>query len=206
MKFLHFFIYIFYFLLLISCASGYNLTKPDSQNYISNHSHKGVKLEYRYNLLDKKYKNKELKKGVKLIAVKITNETNNDLVFGKDIKLTHENGKEIIILDNKKVFTTLKQSPASYLFYLLLTPVNLYTYKTTNGVQETTSTTPIGYVLGPGLAAGNMIAAGSANTKFKEELSKYNIIGTTIKKGETAYGLIGINSYSYDAIKVMVSQ
>lgn len=86
-----------------------------------------------------------------------------------------------------------------------MTPVNFYTYKTNSrGVEETTSSTPVGLILGPGLAGGNMIAAGSANKNFKNELSKFNIYGQTIKKGEVKFGLIGIMSNSYESLKLKV--
>lgn len=191
--------------LLNSCASGYKMIKPTTLNYISNNTSNGVTMEYKYNLLSKKYSKKESKKGIQLVAVKIKNSTEKDLVFGRDIKLSFENGNELYLLENEKTFKALKQSPASYLFYLLLSPINLYTTKTNAyGAAEQTSSTPIGLILGPGLAAGNMIAASDANKKFKTELNNYNINGTIIKKGETAFGLISFPSDNYEAIKVTV--
>tara|TARA_B110000259_G_C13872853_1_gene345554 strand:+ start:177 stop:773 length:597 start_codon:yes stop_codon:yes gene_type:complete len=187
-------------LTLTNCASGYKMIEPKSINYVSTNETQNVKLEYKYDLLDKKYAKKELKRGVKLVAIKITNNSNKDLMFGRDAKLTYENDSEIYVMENEKVFTTLKQSAASYLWYLLLTPMNLYT--TENGQQ--TSSTPIGLVVGPGLAGGNMIAASSANKKFKTEMLDYNINGTVIKKGETKYGLIGIKTDSFDSLKLKI--
>jgi hypothetical protein len=185
---------------LTNCASGYKMIEPKSINYISTNETDNVKLEYKYDLLDKKYAKKELKKGVKLVAIKITNNSEKDIMFGGDAKLTYANGTEIYVMENEKVFKTLKQSPASYLWYLLLTPMNFYTAE--NGQQ--TSSIPIGLVVGPGLAGGNMIAAGSANKKFKTEMLEYNINGTLIKKGETKYGLIGIKSDSFDSLKLKI--
>lgn len=188
---------------LNSCASGYKMINPKSINYLSSNKSDNIKLEYKYDLLDKKYEKKEIKKGVKLVAIKITNNSDKDLTFGKDIKLIQEDGKEFYIMDTEKTFKMLKQSPATHLFYLLLTPMNLYTTKSnSSGFQEQTSSTPIGLVIGPGLAAGNMIAAGSANKKFKSEMLEYNINGTVISKGQTVYGLIGIKSFSYNSIKL----
>lgn len=139
------------------------------------------------------------------MAVKITNNSNEDLVFGKDVILTYDDGSKLYIMDNENVYSSLKQSPASYLWYLLLTPMNLYTNETQNGFQTQTSSTPIGLVVGPGLAGGNMIAASSANKKFKQNLLDYNINGTTIKKGESVSGLIGIRSDDYNSIKIKVN-
>lgn len=190
---------------LLNCASGYKAIAPKSINYISKSEVNDVVLEYKYNLLNKKYAKKENKKGVKLVAVKITNNTNRDLTLGRDINLIFENGNAVNVLENDRAFITLKQSPASYLWYLLLTPVNFYTSETNSrGFEETTSSTPIGLVLGPGLAGGNMIAAGSANKNFKDELSEFNIYGQTIKKGEEKFGLIGIMSNSYESLKLKV--
>ncbi len=190
---------------LTNCASGYKMINPKAINYISQNENEDLKLEYKYDLLAKKYKKKEEKREIKVVAVKITNNSNEDYVFGKDLKLTYENGNVIYIMQNDELFTTLKQSTASYLFYLLLTPVNLYTTETnSNGFEEETSSFPIGLILGPGIAGGNMITAGSANKKFKQELLDYNINGSTIKSGETKYGLIGIRSNSYDALKLKI--
>ncbi|WP_127137806.1 hypothetical protein [Flagellimonas oceanensis] len=192
-------------LCLTGCASGYRMIQPKTINYISKNEVDGLTLQYRYELLDKKYEKKEERKGVKLVAIKITNNSDRDVTFGKDVTLAFENDRIVYVMENEKVFKTLKQSPASYLWYLLLTPLNLYTTKTNSyGVPEQTSSTPIGMVLGPGIAGGNMIAAGSANKKFKTELLEYNINGTVIKKGETKYGLIGIRSDSFDALRLRV--
>lgn len=190
--------------LLGSCASAYKNMNPGSLNYISNSTDENVKLEYKYELLNKKYKKKELAKGVRLIAVKITNDSGRDLVFGKDIKLTYQDGSTIYIMENEKVFSALKQSVPSYLWYLLLTPVNLYTNESQNGFQTETTSTPIGLVIGPGLAGVNMIAASSSNKKFQQDLLNYNVNGVTIKSGENIAGLVGIRSDDYNAIKINI--
>tara|TARA_R110002072_G_scaffold134913_5_gene276001 strand:+ start:4014 stop:4310 length:297 start_codon:yes stop_codon:yes gene_type:complete len=77
---------------LLSCASGYKTIAPKSINYISKSEANDVVLEYKYNLLSKKYAKKEDKKGVKLVAVKIANNTDRDLILGRYINLIFENG------------------------------------------------------------------------------------------------------------------
>ena len=86
--------------------------------------------------------------------------------------------------------------------YLLLTPMRFEVYETNNGFTETTSSTPIGLFVGPAIAGGNMIVAGSANKKFKTELEEYNLVNKTIKSGETKYGIIAINSNSSESLKL----
>lgn len=190
--------------LLTSCASGYKAINPSTLNYLSNSTDKGVTLEYKYELLDKKYRKKEVAKGVRLVAIKLTNNSDRDLTFGKEIKLTYDDGTGVYIMENEKVFSILKQSATSYLWYLLLTPLQFVQTENTNGFQTKNNSTPIGLVVGPGLAGGNMIAVGSANKKFQQDLLNYNINGKVIKKGETVSGLIGVRSDNAHSIKVNV--
>lgn len=185
---------------LASCAASYHSINPPTLNYLSNSTDKSVSLDYKYNLLSKKYAKKETKHNIKLIAVKLTNNSGRDLVFGKDIKLAYGNGSEVVLMEEGEVFKELRQQSGYYLFYMVLSAATIST--TSNGQQ--TSSIPVGYVLGPGLTATNMIIAGTANASFKEELLKYNIIGTTVKNGATVYGLVGINSSNYEGIKVKI--
>lgn len=196
-------------LVLSSCASSYHSINPSLLHYSSQSSSKeGVVLEYRYNLLDKKYQKKELAKGVKLVAIKLTNKSGEDIIFGKDIQLTYDDGSKPYILENEQVFKQLKQSPASYLLYLLLSPLNLYISESTSSPYEPANnkSIPIGLVVGPGLAGGNAIAAGSANKKFKQDLLDYNINGSVIKKGETISGLIGIKTDEFKSLNLKVKE
>ncbi|WP_067144999.1 hypothetical protein [Pseudotamlana agarivorans] len=191
--------------MLTNCASGYKEIQLKSINYISKNEDSDIILEYKYDLLDKKYAKKETKRGVKLVAVRITNNSEKDIIFGRDVKLGYVNGHELYVMDNDKVYKTLKQSPASYLWYLLLTPINFYTYETNSyGGQETTSSFPIGLILGPGIAGGNMIASANANKKFKTQMLDYNLNGTVIKSGEIKHGLIGIEADTYEALTLTV--
>jgi hypothetical protein len=58
---------------LTNCASGYKMIEPSSINYQSVKENDGLKFEYKYDLLKKKYAKKEEKKGIRIVAVKITN-------------------------------------------------------------------------------------------------------------------------------------
>ena len=189
---------------LSSCASSYKMINPASLSYNSANESNGVLFEYKYGLLEKKYQKKELKKGVRLVAIKITNNSGRDLTFGGDAKLAFGNASEIQVLDNERVFKTLKQSAASYLWYLLLTPVSFQSTTADSYGEKETNSTPIGLVIGPGLTASNMITVAISNKNFKQELLEYNINGTVIKDGETKYGLIGIQTENFDALKLII--
>lgn len=51
-------------IIMNSCASSYKQIQPQTLNYISKSDDRGVTLEYKYDLLAKKYYKKELKKNV----------------------------------------------------------------------------------------------------------------------------------------------
>jgi hypothetical protein len=193
---------IFFLLVIVmleSCASGYKVINPASLNYQSQSIDKVVSFDYKYDVLSNRYAKKELKNGIKLVAVKVTNNAERDLVFGKDIKLSYTNNTAPVVVESAQVYAELKQGVAIYLLYLLLTPATLNS--SSNGAQ--TSSVPVGYAIGPGLSLGNMIAANSANSNFHKELLQYDLAGTIIKKGQTIYGLIGIRSGSPEALKII---
>lgn len=128
-------------------------------------------------------------------------------MLGRDAVVAYQNGNEVYIMEQDDVFKSLKQSPASYLWYLLLSPVSVYSSSTygPNGYEDGSSF-PVGLIVGPGLAGANMIASSSANKKFKTEILDYNLYGTTIPAGETKFGLIGIKSDSYEALQIMLKK
>jgi hypothetical protein len=187
---------------LNSCASGYKTIGPSQLAYNSVAKEEGLSMEYKYDLLRKKYAKKEKKKDVRLVAVKITNNTGENVTFGEDFFLSYENGGQVLIMPTDKVFSSLKQQPATHLLYLLLSPVVLSTTSTNSNGYTESSSFPIGLIVGPGLAAGNLIAASSANKKFKRELQEFQLQGKVIPKGQTVFGLIGIRADNYDALEL----
>jgi hypothetical protein len=180
-----------------SCASGYRNIDPAGHQYGSVDVAQGVTLQYKYEVLRKKYAKKEKKKGVRVVAFKIINNSDQDYVFGTDLDLKYSNGAKLRVLSQERLFRELKQHPATHLLYLLLTPVNLTV--TTN---NSSNSTPVGLALGPGLAAGNLITASSANSKFKREIAAYDLTGRVIAKGETAFGIMGLDASTPEALKL----
>lgn len=190
-----------------SCASSYKTINPAELSYNSGNQTEEVSIEYKYDLLRKKYAKKEDKNDIRLVALKITNNTKDDLVFDRDLQLTYTNNNGVMHLTNDKVFKALKQKPAWYLFYLLLTPMQFSTTTTNaNGMQQTSSSFPAGLIVGPGLAGGNLIGASMANKKFKEELMTFDLRGRNIPKGKTVYGLVGLRADNYDALQIKLKE
>jgi hypothetical protein len=185
LNFIKIFSLLFIVVLFDSCATGYRSINPKTINYTSKHTDNNVSVEYKHDLLPLKYKKKETNKKVKLIALKVSNNSDTNLVFGKDFKLFYDNGNSIDVIDPEKFQQEIKQGVWPYLFYLFLTPLTI-----TSTDRSDQPVLPVGLFIGPGLAISNIIIAGDSNSRLKKDLLKYKIDGKTIKKGETVYGLI----------------
>lgn len=183
-------------IIFTSCASSYHTINPSNVHYQASGINHDVEFSYKYDVLNergnKKYAKKETQKLVKVVAIKLVNHSDQSFVFGKDLKV-HSNNNPVSILEPLVIHKQLKQSVPIYLLYLLLTPMNLYTED---------SSTPIGLVVGPGIAGGNMGMAAGANANFKKELESNFLNGRTIEAGETVYGLIGIMESGYNPLSL----
>ena len=196
---------IFLALIFGRCASGYQNINPKIIDYNSKSASNEILLEYKYDLLHHKYKKKERKHQVRLVAIKLTNLSDQDLVFGKDLKLNYENGDPIKLLELSAIYKETRQIAGAYLLYLALTPLQFTITRRTNGFITSSESIPVGLLVGPGLTARNVIVANSSNRRYKKELKENYLLGRTLKKGETTYGLIGIDSDKYDAIRFVRS-
>ncbi len=193
--------YIAFLLLLVlaSCAAGYKPIASNFHNYQNINVEKSVEFSYRYGILkergNKKYAKKETDKNIKIVAVRVTNNSEEDFVFGVD-KHVYSGYKPVSLLEPSFVFKELRQNVPIYLLFLLLSPMQFTT--SNNGVV--TNSTRIGLIIGPGLTALNMGIAGSANNKFKTELEMSFLNGREIKAGTTVDGLIGITERGYNPL------
>ncbi|MCD4818326.1 MAG: hypothetical protein K8S23_06510 [Candidatus Cloacimonetes bacterium] len=105
-----------------------------------------------------------------------------------------------MLLNPSEYLSSLKQSTFAYLFYLLLTPVNLVIVNQ-SGQGDVI---PIGLVLGPGITLLNTLSSSSANSKFQKELEENSIIGKTIKPDEDLKGLIAIRNIGYQPLSIKI--
>lgn len=187
-------------IILSSCAATYKPINPPTLNYNSHDLQDGIGLSYKYDVLrekgNKKYAKKEDKKGIKLIAVKITNNTDSIINIGKDVAF-FSGQDQIFPMEPIAIKESIKQIVPGYLSYLLLTFLQLNIYQ-----GNTVDSYPIGVVVGPGITMGNMTVAGSANKNMLNELYEYNILSRDIQKGETVYGIIGVRDMGYSPISV----
>jgi len=183
--------------LFTSCAGSYYAINPDRLNYTAKTDNEGVLLNYRYAVLEqqgnKKYAKKETRKGIKLVAISLTNTTEKPVFYNK--LAFYSGSRAFSPLDINTIHRELKQAAASYLLFLFLTPMNL-----TIGY----SSMPIGLGLGPGITISNMVTASRANKSFKEELLEQDLRDAVIDSGETIYGIIGFYGIGYDPLSIKI--
>jgi len=187
---------------LIGCAASYKPIYPPSVNYSSHDLQEGISFSYKYDVLrergDKRYANKEFKKNVRVVAVKLTNNTDGVLNVGADL-MFFDGTNQIIPMDPRSISSAIKQITPGYLGYLLLTFVSLSV--TTN---SGTDYYPVGLVMGPVITLGNVVVSASANSNLQKELDMYDIRNRDIQPGETIYGIMGFYNIGYDVLKVKI--
>ncbi len=196
-KFISFAVVLFSILLMSGCAKRYYTLNPATISYSASNNMEDISLSYRYDVLNEKGNNKiskkEKKNNIKLVAVRITNNTDRVINIGNNA-IFYSGSSIVYPMDAISIKNKLKQSVPSHLFYLLLTPLT-FSFNDSGSI-------PVGLILGPAIAGGNMLMAGISNKKFYEELLRYDIMGIDIRAGETVYGLVGFQSFSYDPLTI----
>lgn len=189
-------------ILLSSCAGPYHAISPGQISYYANSNIDELDFSYKYNVMierrNKKYARKEVRSGMNLVAVRITNKSSQKLVVKDDITF-YSNGQPFIPMEPKVYTNTVKQQAGFYLFYLLLTPISLNTY---DEYGNTESSTPIGLFIGPGIALGNLIGASQANQNMLREIERENIINKTIEPGQSVSGLMVVPGFASSSLTI----
>lgn len=186
---------------LCGCASSYKQINPPALNYLSKSTDKSVNFEYQNNLYSGREAKYELENDIKLVAIKITNNSGKDIVIGKNVNLFYADTSKVSMIDKYDVYSILRQQSNFYILYLALTTVILNVDKGDNN----NTLAPIAYVIGPGLAASNFFVSRAINRGFKRELNKYYVFtGDTIKSSTVKYGLVGIKNWKYQDLVIKV--
>jgi hypothetical protein len=191
------FIYLFVApCLFFSCAASYKPIEPSRLNYTRYSDTSN--FSYKYDVLilsgNRKFAKKEFLTQIRIVAVKITNNTGRPLKYGVNYNI-YSGNKMADILPVPEITNHIRETVPTYLLYLLFTPTKL-----TVSTQTSQSSFPIGLILGPALTGINVGTAASANKHFKMELEEYDILDREIKVGETVYGLIGVQLEGFDPL------
>ncbi len=192
-----------FFLVICSCASSYKQINPDDLFFTGNSDQDYIEFSYKTNILNtsgnRKFARKEVKSGASVIAVRIQNNSDKEIIIGQNAHLKSGN-YHLELLTPNQITSKIKQSTASYLLFLLLTPMQL-TIDDGEGPPESYN---IGIGVGPGLSLLNMATASGANSAFNKELVQFSLINKSIAPGETTYGLVGLNYSSLGTIELEI--
>jgi hypothetical protein len=189
-------------LFLYSCATSYHPLNPSEISYGSKSEKSEVELYYRYDVMaaarNGRQTNKELRNDIKIVALKIYNNTPQQITIGENAKF-YGDGKELSTVPLTILKRRMKQGTIPYLGYLLLSPLK-FSYEKDGGAK----TVQIfgGAIIGGALAAGNIWVASKANAKLKKDLEAYSLMGKNILPGETVYGLIAIQKSGYVPVQL----
>lgn len=198
---IHFGLLLALIFILGACAQRYHSVNPTKIALSASNIPEEITLNYRYDILrengNKKISKNERRNNIKLVAVKITN--NTDQVINLSKNAAFFSGSSMLVpIEPISLKNKLRQSVPSYLFYLLLTPLTF----TFNGSDPF----PIGLFVGPGLTGANMLDAGIANKKLYTELIQYDILNRDIQQGETVYGLVGFGNIDYSPLTIKITK
>ena len=183
---------LFIILSLTSCASYYRAIGPERINYPPTINVEKVALSYRYDVLrdagNKKFVNNEFKRNMKVVAIKLTNNTEATINISKDLSF-YSGSSKVLLLNPFDIQVQIKQSAPSYAWYFL----------------GCTSLDPIDIAVFGGIGVGNIIVASTANKNLLRELERYDLTNKELKKGETIVGIIGFEALHSDPLTVKIN-
>jgi hypothetical protein len=184
-------------IILLSCAAPYHIINP-GQMSLSNYKSNGS-LDYaiRGNVLtdagNTRYANKEMKTGLRVIAVEVENKTDKPILLREHARF-YSGSKNIYPVEAQQIQHQLKQPAGLYMLWSLLWVV---IYQCDNN-DCSAIPLPVGVAIG----AGNMSKAKKANKAFLDELTANNILDKKIMPGEKVKGLLGFAEQNVESIRI----
>ncbi|ALJ00472.1 hypothetical protein [Rufibacter tibetensis] len=192
--------------LLGSCASSYRSIRPETlqYNFKETSPEDNLSISYVYDGLalrnNKKYVKRETRNAIKIVAVKIENNSATKISVGQDCRFMM--GDRVLMPMEPQVAAKLIKQPVPiYLLYALLN-------FSVGGTQD-----PSGNVsgatfipTGPFIAGGNMIVASSANANMHKELIGNNIMAKSIDPGQTAFGILCLRETTSGPLKIVLNK
>lgn len=184
---------LFIILSLPSCASYYRAIGPERINYPPSVNSEKLDFSYRYDVLrdagNKKFVKNEFKRNMKIVAVKLTNNSDTTINLSKNVSF-YCGASKILLLYPLEIKMRIQQSSMAYGLYFI----------------GCLSFDPIDLVVFGGIGLGNIIVAGEANKNLLNELVKYDITNKELKKGESIIGIIGFEALHSDPLSVKLNK
>ena len=189
------------------CATTFKPMRQDASDYDSPRDTSGVEVKYMFNPLGASgntfYAEKARSQGVDVVAVKLTNNTGREIDVKRDLDFYV--GNTLATPQNPAAsLASVRQRSGSYAWWLLLMLVNGYKTEVRcdsySGCSEDTQFIPIGIILGPVIAFGNMGVAASANGAIIKEIDGKDASRQVLKPGQSYEGYLVFDDIGKAAI------
>lgn len=200
---------LFYFSLLMilfsGCARTYNTINPAMYNFENKKdASESITVSYLYNLQEinsnKPYARKERKKHIRLVALKIENNSDEqEILDPSNFIIKSSGGRNIRVIPPEEYCKEIRQYSETFVLFYALGGIG-YKYENVNG--ETThefAYNPIPAVIG----LGNAIFAENANRKQKKNLIEHNVFNKPIPGKSSIYGLIAIDDPTFSELNFL---
>jgi hypothetical protein len=190
---------LFCILGLWSCAGMYHETKVAAYNYTIKHQNLNDSIDYYYinDIMQKhkfrKYKNKEKRKGVAMVAVKLVNNSTDTIAVSYEKLNVYINQKKATLLSPLEYYTKVKQISWLYLCWCPISYISTKTEFRTSppyGLYTTRKVYPVGLPIG----LYNFFIARAANKNLKKDVINNDLMGRKIYPGGVATGYIYIQN------------
>jgi hypothetical protein len=186
--------------LALSCAAPFKILNPQQMSFSNYKSGNGVDYALRGNVLadagNTRYANKEMKTGLRVVAVEIENKTDRPIVLRENAKF-YVGTKNVYPVEAAQIAQQLKQPAGLYMLWSLLWVVITKCDNNDCSVIPL----PVGFAIG----LGNMSKAKKANKALLDELNANNILDKKLMPGEKAKGLFGFGEQNIDAIRIEIN-
>jgi hypothetical protein len=189
-------ILLFVFITVLGgCASNYssvNFFQIDLPTQVEKND---FVFKYSYNAMqrmnNKRYLKYEMKHNIKIVALQITNNSEEAVTLTYNNFHVLVNGNTTSPLNPQTAQYHLKQGVVQYLLYSLL-----WLYVNNDNDPQPDISLPIGVPI----SIVNMLQAGSANKKVLKDLTEYNPIGQTIYPNNTINCLMVLYNSNYSPL------
>ena len=202
MKYLFYFTFFCTILAFSNCATNYKTFKVSELSFSATEIKDSVVFSFQDKILNKtrnyKFDRKAKDFGYRVVALKITNLTDTVLRLHENYNF-YLDSSEIVLLHPGIMKKKIGHFAPGFLLYLALTPLKIFLIYTNE-----TRVIPVGFLLGPLVALGNMAKGATASKELEKHLLENDLTFKSILKGETVYGIISFKNKSDKPVSLRV--
>jgi hypothetical protein len=191
--------FVLFLAILASCARSFHTLNP-TMYYFDNTKPltEEINVSYLYDIQNisrnKPYARKERKKYIKLVALKIDNNSDKELILTRDnFAIKTSSGRDIEIISNEQYNKAIRQYSGTYALFYGLSGFG-YEWGEVNGEEYSTlSYNFLPLIIG----VGNAFFAEASNNNQKQNMNNLQIYGKSLKPHSSMHGLIAIKDMGY---------